>query len=764
MDEKERQALELEDIIKEFGGTPIEEPEEEVQQAPEEEEVLEDFDEESFRQWLDQETPAQAPEDTEEAPVAEEDDDVALADWLNNREAETQPEDLQETRRIDLEDLQETRRRDAADLQTTRRINTEDLQATRRMEPVSTQPAAQTVTGDTIRLDGLGGDFAERVKREEPAEDTREDRIWTPGDTIHREPFSKYWEPEYEQPIGEYVPPQPIQFQPRSRLRELKKKLIAGPEKRYYELMETGVGKLQVLMFLSILVVLICAISTGMYALGLVQENRMRLMVFGQFLAMLISALLGSNQLIEGVADIGKKRFTLNTLLTVTFLVCCVDGALCLHQIRVPCCAAFSLEVTMSLWREYQRKSIEMLQMDTMRKATRLDGVAAYEDYLDGKKGLLRKEGQVEDFMDHYAQLSKPEKKLNLYCFIAMCIACAIGIFAGVMEGLSAGIQVAAVSLLAAVPATAFIAHSRPAILLERRLHKLGTVLCGWQGVEGLCGKTVFPVTFQDLYSADTVRLNGVKFFGSREPELVVAYATAVVTADGSGLTGLFTQVLDSHNGRHYDAFNLIHYENGGVCGVVEGETVLLGSASFLKEMGIEVPENARISYAVYVAIDNELSGLFAVSYEKTKSTTAGLTTLNAYRGLQCALISDDFMLTHGFLRSKFGIKPKRFLLPDYETRQELRKKELEEQQALLLTTALGLAPVAYAVTGARALRTTSRMGTVLHIVGGSIGLAIMVLLVVLGALELLTPANMFLYQLVWMIPAILFTEWTRSI
>ena len=40
----------------------------------------------------------------------------------------------------------------------------------------------------------------------------------------------------------------------------------------------------------------------------------------------------------------------------------------------------------------------------------------------------------------------------------------------------------------------------------------------------------------------------------------------------------------------------------------------------------------------------------------------------------------------------------------------------------------------------------------------------IMVLLTLLGALEVLTPANMFLYQLVWMIPAFLFTEWTRSV
>ena len=47
------------------------------------------------------------------------------------------------------------------------------------------------------------------------------------------EPFSAGWEPEYDQPIGEYVPPEPIIFRPRNRLGELKRKLMEGPEKRY---------------------------------------------------------------------------------------------------------------------------------------------------------------------------------------------------------------------------------------------------------------------------------------------------------------------------------------------------------------------------------------------------------------------------------------------------------------------------------------------------------------------------------------------------
>jgi hypothetical protein len=39
-----------------------------------------------------------------------------------------------------------------------------------------------------------------------------------------------------------------------------------------------------------------------------------------------------------------------------------------------------------------------------------------------------------------------------------------------------------------------------------------------------------------------------------------------------------------------------------------------------------------------------------------------------------------------------------------------------------------------------------------------------MLLLGLLGAEELLTPMNFLLYELLWMIPGLLITEWTRSV
>jgi len=642
-------------------------------------------------------------------------------------------------------------------------IPEEPTEETETEQPATQEEPKMTVTGDTIRLEGIPV-TAGKVRNAQPITDEEEEEFTAVPIPEKTEPYSQEWEPEYEQPIAEYVPPRPIVFHPRSRLRELKRKLVAGPEKQYYALSEKGLGKLQAAIFVSVLVVLISAAATAMYALGWVQEDRQRLMVFGQFLAMLISALLGSYQLLEGAGALLRKKFTPNTLLLFTFVLCCVDGVMGLRQLRVPCCAAFSLQVTMSLWSAYQQRNTKLGQLDTMRKATRLDSICKVPEYYEDTDGLLRGEGQVEDFMDTYQQPARLEKVLSVYTLVALCVSVAVGVLAGVLHGVDTGVQVAAVTCLAAMPATLLVTLSRPMAVLERRFHALGTVLCGWKGVEALGKKLLFPVEHGDLFPVDAVKMNGVKFFGSRQPDEIIAYAAPLIAADGGSLEPLFTHLLDSRNGMHYDLEDFRSYDDGGIGGTVNGESVLAGDLEFLKAMGVETPEGIRVNQAVCVAIDGELCGLFAVTYEKDRASAAGMYTLCAYRGLKPVLISDDFMLTPEFLHNTLGVNPKKVLIPEREDRKLLQQKTAEESQVVALITSEGLAPFAYAVTGARSLKTAAKLGVVIHMIGGILGMLMMLALAIIGATSLLTPANLFLYELVWMVPGLLITEWTRSI
>ena len=738
MSEKE-QEFTLEDIIAEFGGTPRREQPQETQ------------------------APDQEPEKMEEAALPAE---PVTAEEKGACPQSAVAED--ETIRMDpvvTED--ETIRIDP--------VVTED--ATIRMDPVVSEDATirmdPVVTEDeTIRMDPVVTEDA--TIRMEPVGEAEEVPSAAPQPAQEeKEAFSGDWEPEYEQPIAEYVPPRPILIHPRAKIRELKRQLVAGPEKEYYALLERGVGKLQMAMFFSILVVLISAVATGIYALDLVSPNRMKLMIFGQLLAMLVCALLGYNQLLEGLADLKNKQFSLNTLLCFTFLLCVADGVLCLQDLRVPCCAAFGLQMTMSLWNAYQRRNTRLGQLDTMRRATQLVGIGLQEQSYEDQAGLLRGEGRVEDFMESYAKPSRLSKVLSVYALVVLFVSIGMGVGAGVfhgmsggvMTGISIGVQTAAVTLLVAVPASMFVTVSRPLAVLEHRLHSLGAVICGWRGVEGLCKKAVFPVSHTDLFPGNTAKLNGVKFYGDRQSDQVVAYAAALVCADGGALKPSFEHLLDSRNGIHYRVENFNPYGNGGIGGEVNQEPVLVGTMEFLKSMGVEIPEGIKLKHAVGVSIDGQMCGLFALTYDRHRSAAAGLQSLCGYRGLRPVITTGDFMLTDTFLASKFSVKAKRILFPEYDRRKQLQEKQLPEEQPILaICTTDSLAPAAFCVTGARTAKRASNAGVAVHMIGGILGIVMMAVLSFLGARELLTPANMLLYQIIWTVPGILITEWTRAI
>ena len=570
-------------------------------------------------------------------------------------------------------------------------------------------------------------------------------------------------EPAFE--VEEEFIPSPIVFTPRSRLKELKKQLIAGPEKRYYELSEIGTGRLQLALLLNIIVVLACVAVTTLFVLDLVPENRLRLVIFSQVLAMLVSALLGSHLMIDSVADLLKGRFTINTLLTLTFAACLVDGVFCLMELRVPCCAAFSLEMTMALWARLQRRNTEIAQLDTMRKAVRLHGIIKAEHYFEGKDGLLRTEGEVSDFMDTYEKPSSPEVVQSIYALLSLLACVGIAVFTGYLHGLSVGVQVLSTSLLVAVPASFFVSTTRPMAILETRLHMVGTVLCGWEGVKDLCGKAVFPLKDTDLFPQGSTKLNGVKFYGDRNPDDVVSYTSSLIHVSGGGLVPVFNQLLKSRNCAVYSVANFRNYGEGGIGGEVHGEPVLVGTLNFLQDMGVEIPEGTMINQAVYAAIDGQLAAVYAISYAKMRSAAAGLVTLCGYRKLTLLKMPGDFMLTENFLRSKFNVKTSRIQFPSQEVCAQLNSFQPDPNEPVLaLTTREELVSSAYAVTGARALRQSTKLGVIIHMVGGVLGLIIMLVLGYLGSTELLTPTNVLLYQLVWAIPGLLLTEWTRVV
>ena len=314
------------------------------------------------------------------------------------------------------------------------------------------------------------------------------------------------------------------------------------------------------------------------------------------------------------------------------------------------------------------------------------------------------------------------------------------------------------------MPVTAWLSTTEPMAILEKRLHKLGAVLCGWKGVQAVKRRSAYPLGDNDLFPSGAAKLNGVKFYGDRDPDEVVEYATALIKANGGTLVSLFRQLLESRNGYSYEAKHLHHYGNG-IGGEVCEESVLLGTLECMQDMGVEMKKGLRVNQALYCAIDGELCGVFAVAYSRAKSSAAGVRTLCGYRGLTPVITCGDFMLTESFIRNKFSINTRRMAFPGRDVRLELQEKEpAENAPVVALTTKEGLAPKAFAITGARVLASSMRAGVAIAMAGGILGILIMAALAYVGPQDLLSPWNLLLYELVWAIPGILVTQWTRTL
>ena len=125
-----------------------------------------------------------------------------------------------------------------------------------------------------------------------------------------------------------------------------------------------------------------------------------------------------------------------------------------------------------------------------------------------------------------------------------------------------------------------------------------------------------------------------------------------------------------------------------------------------------------------------------------------------------------NFILDEAFLREKYRADTRRVTFPSGSERERLTSWNPEEGHSapIALTTRESLAGTAFAISGARALRVAAIAGAAVHILGGLVGLAAVLILALSGRTDLMSPSNLLLLELIWAIPGLMITEWTRNL
>ena len=297
---------------------------------------------------------------------------------------------------------------------------------------------------------------------------------------------------------------------------------------------------------------------------------------------------------------------------------------------------------------------------------------------------------------------------------------------------------------------------SLPWSRLAGNLQKVGCAVAGWQGAEKISRRKSMIVSEDDLFPLNAVQLNGVKVFGE-ELQKADSYAASMARAAGSGLQKLFDKRLRSEGGRYRDVVDFSFYEEGGYSGVIRGESVLLGTASFMRKMDVRLPGNINLKTGIFLSVDGELIAVYAVKYQPAETVDRALKMMRRSHILPI-MASRDPNVTPALVKRKFG-KNLRVDYPSLTDRVALSEAEQDRGLPRALLLREGLMPYAEAVAGSSRMCQCVRKGTMLALLGSIAGTLLSFYLVFVEAYSLLNPLALEAFLLLWTLPVLLMAD-----
>ena len=450
---------------------------------------------------------------------------------------------------------------------------------------------------------------------------------------------------------------------------------------------------------------------------------------------------------VEKLAEIKVTYEMLTSLLCLTALADAVlafllpsrpAAALPLHSIA-------ALSMTCALW---GRSMLFKALYDSFRVAA--VGDAPYQ-ITQTAGGAAKRRGSVEGF----SVTAQRDDAASRWQTIALPVI----LVAALVFAVLSTIEVKAWSLLAwnlsailaGANALGFpLVYALPLRRLTRRLTRSGSALAGYAGANRIRRSNCLILTDTDLFPPGTVSLNGLKIFGE-ESGKVIAYAATMAHATDSGLSRLFDNLLETEGGKLEPLSDLNFYEEGGVGGTIHGETVLFGTSSFCRRMGVPLPHGLTLKTGMFLAVDGALIAVFAVKYMPAENVDWALHALGRAH-ITPVLAVRDGNITPALLKRKFGTDA-RAVYPQLSTRLALSEKDGAQPLALIYRE--GLMPYAELAVGSKRLCRAVGLGTALTLIASVAGTMVSFYLCFLAAYTLFTPFTLLAYLVLWAVAAL---------
>ena len=480
---------------------------------------------------------------------------------------------------------------------------------------------------------------------------------------------------------------------------------------------------------------------------------------------LLIVMMLCVDVIVRGVDFLIKGTPNAETLILFSCLFSIISAIFTIMSDAAPMlpfCAVSALSLTFATHGEKFNLRAITDTLKTAAGSTEPYGVQA-EYNLEIDKSVLKKAyNRIDGF---YNNLIQPDITELIYRYAAPVLLVSALVLTLVIvifrRGAENSLHILSALLAAAAPFSLLLSFSVPFAFIVRSTRRSGAAVAGWGGADDIWYTDGVCVTDDDLFPPGMLKLSGVKVYDGASPENAIKYTASLIMSSGSGLTGLFSEVLKQQG---LSAMRVDNFEchESGIGAVIRGENVSTGSAAFMNLLGVRVPDDTNMKNAVYTAINNRLVAMFAIDYKPLPSVQSALISMLKWR-IDLYFAMRDFNVTPAMVGQKFKVPFESFVFipaKDSYSISDLHAGKAGRMAAVLIRE--GLNPFAEAITGGRLLKSAAFFATILSLVSAALGVLIMFYMCWTGAFQSASPGNLVIFMLCMMATVLIVCGYVR--
>ena len=391
---------------------------------------------------------------------------------------------------------------------------------------------------------------------------------------------------------------------------------------------------------------------------------------------------------------------------------------------------------------------------------------AAFSKYLSEESEILRitKTDMVEDFASRVYTVPKATSAANVFMYIALAVSVVIGIFAFVLQQktLYEAITSAVFIFAFSAPLGFLLTTAFPYFLSSVKLSKSHSAILGEAAPDTYENADVISFDDTEVFPPKAVKITSVNTYNEHRIDKVIVYMAKIFDKVEGPLSYIFSSTIQEQ-GQNDDEVMLIETSGEGLHLKIGEDDVLVGTGNYLRMYDIQTPadnidetELRSLTSILWLACNKQLAAKFYIKYTLNKNFEKLLKGLYD-AGICCGVRTSDPGINNQLITG--NLKGANYPI-SVITKETKEIGKVEESASGGVVSLSGIHNYLKSFISCSKLRSTYRTNKVIAILSSILGIALSGLCVLMSSN--VSPIIAVLFQILWMIPQILFSIFGR--